>query len=131
MATHFQIKRGLRERLLDENNKPLITIEEGVWYLTSDSNEVFIGHKGNNDDVELNPLISGGVQTYNSTLDLPTIGHKNIVYIIVTKNKISHYRWAGTHYELLEDAGSFSVRYIYGGDSSEELGYAFVDKIED
>lgn len=127
MATHFSIKRGLRERLLDAENKPLINVEEGVWYLTSDSNEVFIGQKATNDEVELNPLIAGGVQTYKSTLHLPSIGHENIVYIIVDGSRISHYRWTESHYELLEDAGGFSVRYIHGGDSSDELGYAFVD----
>lgn len=46
MAGIFQIKRGRRANLCDEFLNPLITLEEGCWYLCIDTAELFVSNDG-------------------------------------------------------------------------------------
>lgn len=39
---HFQIKRGYKSTLLDDAGTPLIPLDDGCWYLTLDTAEVFV-----------------------------------------------------------------------------------------
>ncbi len=104
----FQIKRG-KKSALSSAQKIL-----GCWYLTTDTNEVFVC----NDGETLAPLISGGVSTFSSTSELPLVGNESIVYFIVNDSGISAYRWTndGAKYVKLLD-NTVSINVIHGGSS--------------
>lgn len=99
----FQIKRGLSENL---KNAELI---DGCWYLTKDSDELFVCSGG-----QLNPIIGGGVRYYNSTSELPIVGRASIVYFIVNDSGTVLYRYVDGQYRILLDT-TLSVRVIHGG----------------
>ena len=104
MATQFQIKRGLSERLeLAEKIK-------GCWYITTDTNEIFVC----NDNMELVPVVSGGVVTYSSVNHLPRVGKENIVYFIVDNSGTSIYRYYEGMYRKVLDS-TLTIKIINGG----------------
>ena len=104
MATQFQIKRGPSERL--EHAEKV----KGCWYVTTDTNEVFVC----NDNMELVPVISGGVSTYSSITHLPRVGKENIVYFIVDNSGISIYRYYEGMYRKVLDT-TLTIKIINGG----------------
>lgn len=128
---HFQIKRGYKRYLIDENNNPLIPLEEGCWYLTLDTVEVFIAIKG-----ELKPLNQAGInldeydqrfKSIEARLDaleenggkaelifaeysqFPSVGESGIMYIALDKNACYIYsneyicvgNAEGSHYDII------------------------------
>ena len=42
----FQIKKGLKQNLFDDLGNLLITPEEGCWYITTDTFELFVCFNG-------------------------------------------------------------------------------------
>lgn len=104
----FQIKRGLSKDLQYAERV------KGCWYLTTDTNEVFLC----NDGETLSPMISGGVRAYSSTRELPLVGQESIVYFIVDDSGTSLYRWTndGATYTKMFD-NTLNIKVIHGGTS--------------
>ena len=116
----FKIKKGLKENLFKETNIP----EEGCWYVTTDTQEVYICLNGEirpikiegsfdpeeiaqikSDITELQKKIdgaTGGVVTVATRNELPNVGASNVIYIVAEEN--ATYRYAdigdgnGSHY---------------------------------
>ena len=106
--TQFQIKRGYRRYLFDEDNKLLITPEEGCWYLVLDTTEVFVAINGqlkplNQADINLDEyderfesiearltrLEAEGSKAelvFAERSQFPTVGEANMLYIALDKN---------------------------------------------
>lgn len=105
-AIKFQIKRGLSENLASAD------LVQGCWYLTTDTNELFVCQDGTN----LTPLVSGGVQTYNSINHLPRVGKENIVYFIVDNSGTAIYRYFDGMYRKVLDS-TLTIKVINGGSS--------------
>lgn len=105
-AVKFQIKRGLSENLASAD------LVKGCWYLTTDTNELFVCHDG----TELTPLVSGGVQTYSSVNHLPRVGKENIVYFIVDNSGTAIYRYFDGMYRKVLDS-TLTIKVINGGSS--------------
>lgn len=108
MSAKFQIKRGPKERL-DQAEKVL-----GCWYLTSDTNELYVC----NDGVSLSPILSGGVLTYSSITHLPKVGNEFIVYFIVDESGTSIYRYFDGGYKKVLDS-SLTIKVINGGNAQD------------
>lgn len=105
-AVKFQIKRGLSDNLASADRV------KGCWYLTTDTNELFVCHDGET----LTPLISGGVQTYTSVHHLPRVGKENIVYFIVDNLGTAIYRYFDGMYRKVLDS-TLTIKVINGGSS--------------
>ena len=103
-AVKFQIKRGLSDNLASAD------LVKGCWYLTTDTNELFVCQDGET----LTPLISGGVQTYSTVNQLPRIGKENIVYFIVDNSGTSIYRYFNGMYRKVLDS-TLTIKIINGG----------------
>jgi hypothetical protein len=98
----FQIKKGLKANLFDDNKNLLITPEEGCWYITTDTFELYsyfdgvfspIGVVG---DFEarisaLEERAESMIQTYGYKTALPPKGEKNVVYYVTDEN--ANYFW--------------------------------------
>lgn len=102
MADQFKIKKGLSTNLFDAQGNVLITPEEGCWYITTDTYELYVCFNG-----VLKPL--GGVEdfetriaaleyktarivrTYEERANLPTTGEVGTLYIVEDENL--SYRW--------------------------------------
>lgn len=108
-TVQFQIKRGLSANIASAERV------QGCWYLTTDTNEVYICQDGQT----LAPLTAGGVVTYSSTRELPLVGKENIVYFIVDNSGTSIYRWTneGAKYNRVLDS-TLTINVIHGGSSS-------------
>ena len=90
--TEFSIKKGLKQNLFDINGNLLITPEEGCWYITTDTYELYVCFNGTlslvNSAVEdfsekLNALetkIDSKIQTYGYKFSLPTTGEEGVIY---------------------------------------------------
>ena len=130
----FKIKRGYKQYLLDDDNKPLIDIEEGCWYLTLDTVEVFVAING-----KLEPLNQAQINiddyderfdTIESRLDalenksnellfadrntFPPEGDPNKIYIAVDKNELYIYKEG--EYQLLSGGSTeVDIDIIDGG----------------
>jgi len=102
----FQIKRGPSERL-DSAERV-----QGCWYLTTDTNELFVCQDG----VTLTPLISGGIKTYNHVNQLPRVGNTNIVYFIVEDSGTTIYRYFDNSYKKVLDS-TLTIKVINGGNA--------------
>lgn len=135
----FQIKRGYKRNLLDENNNPLIPLEEGSWYLTLDTTEVFVALNG-----ELKPLNQANINlddyderfnaiedrltaleaktpeqevyTFPKYSDFPKEGKENIIYIALDKNASYVYAYGG--YVCI---ANMDVQVIHGGNAQFKL----------
>ena len=105
-AVKFQIKRGSSDNLASADRV------QGCWYLTTDTNELFVCHDGK----ELTPLVSGGVQTYSSVTHLPRVGKENIVYFIVDNSGTAIYRYFDGMYRKVMDS-TLTIKVINGGTS--------------
>lgn len=122
--TNFQIKKGLSTNLFDDNGNLLITPEEGCWYITTDTFELYVCFNGNLkavgpvEDFEarleaLEYRTARIVRTYETKANLPTTGEINTLYI-VEENNVS-YRWDATTSSYVELGMEISV--ISGGTS--------------
>ena len=101
--TDFSIKKGLKQNLFDINGNLLITPEEGCWYITIDTYELYVCFNGTlslvNSAVEdfsekLNALetkIDSKIQTYGYKFSLPTTGEEGVIYCVTDEN--AQYRW--------------------------------------
>lgn len=99
----FQIKRGLKQNLFDLEGNLLITPEEGCWYITSDTFELFVCFNGVVSPVgaaaisdlerfdQLSERIESIVQNYGYKNSLPRVGEENVVYRVIDEN--AEYRW--------------------------------------
>lgn len=135
MAVQFKIMKGLSANL------PQAQKEEGCWYLTTDTQELYVClnntlHKvsamGSFDPKRVDALegkVKGlesqikeasSTKSYPSFSDLPKEGAENIIYIVEDENAVyryfnlngeSHYYCVGRDYE--------NIAVIVGGDSSD------------
>lgn len=104
MSVKFQIKRGPKDRL-DSAERVL-----GCWYLTSDTNELYVC----NDGETLSPIVSGGIATYSSIHHLPRVGNEHIVYFIVDNSGTAIYRYFDNGYKKVLDS-TLTIEVIHGG----------------
>lgn len=123
----FQIKKGLSKNLFDGEGKLLITPEEGCWYITTDTFELYAYFDGVFEAV-------GAVQDFESRFEaletqiaqihktvgylssLPIPGEPNTIYTIIDEN--AQYRWdevSQKYYCMGRDYNEISV--IYGGEA--------------
>lgn len=100
--TQFQIKKGLSTNLFDSQGNLLITPEEGCWYITTDTFELYVCFNGmlkatgRVEDFEtrlkaLETRTARIVKTYSTFSALPLTGEVDSLYIVEEDN-IS-YRW--------------------------------------
>ena len=124
---NFQIKKGLSTKLHDAQGNLLITPEEGCWYITTDTFELYtcfngkFRRVGQAEDFEarlsaLEERVEKISKTYDKYMDLPKQGEEGTIYIVEDKNL--SYRWdddtqsyqaLGTDYK--------EVTLLYGGNS--------------
>lgn len=132
----FKIKKGLKENLFSASNIP----EEGCWYITTDTQEVYvclngeikpIKAEGSFDPAELEQIKSdvaelqqkidgatGGVVTVATKSELPNVGATNVIYIVIDENAAYRYMDTedgnGSHYVAVgRDYSEISI--INGG----------------
>ena len=135
--TQFQIKKGYKRYLLDENtNKPLIDLEEGCWYLTLDTMEVYVCVKG-----ELKPLQQAGLnlEEYDDKFEdiekrlaqleqkhelifaeynqFPSHGEAGMLYIALDKN--ATYIFANEEYICVGNTEGSHYDVINGGSAKD------------
>ena len=137
--TQFNIKKGLSTNLFDESGKAKIELQEGCWYLTTDTAELYVALmiegiltlKKANDTIssfdklseevaELKEELQGkaSIRTITTRTHLPTTGQINIVYIIEDENRGCI--WNGTNYvwtspEQLDIPDYRDIELISGG----------------
>lgn len=134
----FKIKRGYKRYLIDENNNPLIPLEDGCWYLTLDTVEIFVAING-----QLKPLNQAEINlddyderfediearlaalesrtpeqeviTFAEYSQFPTIGAANILYIALDKN--ASYIYNSDRYICVgtSEVGPIEIEIINGG----------------
>jgi hypothetical protein len=101
----FQIKKGLSTNLFDEFGNLLITPEEGCWYITIDTFELYACYNGALQAVggiadfadkfkDLESKIDAKIQTYGYKSALPKKGEVDIIYVVSEEN--AQYRWSET-----------------------------------
>lgn len=150
MAGIFQIKRGLRKNLCDDYLNPLIPLEDGCWYLCTDTAELFVS----NDGLTLTPL--NAESTFDSSdiytqldelksqqlkyvkvtdeAEIPeTVVDPYIVYYSIHSNgesantyiydkDLDRYVCTGTssHYDLTQEKLNSMIQLIHGGDATPD-----------
>ena len=128
MATNFQIKKGLSTNLFDELGNLLITPEEGCWYITTDTFELYacfdgivkaIGGIADFSDRfdELEEKIDTKIQTYGYKSALPTKGEANVMYIVTDEN--AQYRWSEASSQYYCVGRDYNEISIIDGGSAE------------
>lgn len=101
----FQIKKGLSTNLFDNVGNLLITPEEGCWYITVDTFQLYacfdgvVKKVGDVEDFEarlsdLEEQVEKIVQTYGYKSALPLKGEENVVYVVTDEN--AQYYWNET-----------------------------------
>ena len=137
----FQIKRGYKRYLFDEDNNLLITPEEGCWYLVLDTTEVFVAIDGqlkplNQAEINLdeyderfeiiesrltaleNKTPEQEVYTFAEFSQFPSRGAKDIIYIALDKN--ASYIFSEQGYICIGNTDSASdIKLIDGGSAKE------------
>lgn len=136
----FQIKRGYKRFLMDEENNPLIPLEEGCWYLTLDTVEVFVAISN-----QLHPLSQAqiDIDDYDERFDLiesriealeqkaqeeseitfaeyaqfPSVGEINKLYIALDEK--ASYIWDGDSYVKISGESDINIKLIDGGSAIE------------
>lgn len=135
MALEFKIKKGLSTNLIDTDGNPLITLQEGCWYLCTDTAELYVAvlidevltlRKANDEASsfdELRTAIEGKatVEFIPTKENLPSIGVTNIVYFIEKENRSCS--WNGTNYiwSAPEVPHYNEIRTINGGSATAVL----------
>lgn len=137
----FQIKRGYKRFLMDEENNPLIPLEEGCWYLTLDTVEVFVAINN-----QLQPLNQAQIDiddyderfdaiesrlealenkaaeeseiTFAEYAQFPSIGEINKLYIALDEK--SSYIWDGDSYVKISGEADIDIKLINGGSAVDE-----------
>ena len=85
----FKIKRGLKANLFSETNIP----EEGCWYITTDTQEVYVCLDGEIKQEKIDGA-TGGVVTVATRGELPNVGAADVIYIVTSEN--ATYRYTDT-----------------------------------
>ena len=100
---NFEIKRGLKQNLFDNNGNLLITPEEGCWYITTDTFELYVCFNGIvtlvNSAVsdfakelkQLEEKIDSKIQKYGYKNSLPAVGEEGVIYVVLAEN--AEYYW--------------------------------------
>lgn len=138
----FNIKKGLSTNLLDETGKAKIELQEGCWYLTTDTAELYVALmvegvlalKKANDTLESFDKLTEEVNELKTEVaskatikfvanrtSLPITGEQNIVYIIEDENRAC--AWNGTHYIWTsKDVPDYNdITIIEGGSTTSNL----------
>ena len=124
----FQIKKGLKQNLFDDLGNLLITPEEGCWYITTDTFELFVCFNGMVQPIGIENLallerfdaleekVASIIQTYGYKTSLPKVGEPNVIYMVVDEN--AQYRWdedSQQYYCMGRDYHEIQV--IHGGNA--------------
>lgn len=148
MSSVFQIKRGLRANLCDEFLNPLIDLEEGCWYLCTDTADLFVSNDGQS-LTQLNSECTFDSSDIYSTLEdlksqqlkyikikdeseIPeTVKDPYIVYYIINSDEesantyiydkdLDRYMCTGTssHEDLTQEKLNSMIQVIRGGDAT-------------
>ena len=124
----FQIKKGLKGNLFDAAGNLLITPEEGCWYITIDTYELYacfdgvvkpIGGIADFSDKfnQLEEKIDTKIQTYGYKSSLPVKGEANVIYMITDEN--AQYRWSETSAQYYCVGRDYNEISIIDGGSAE------------
>lgn len=109
----FKILRGLSNTLQTAAPKEL-----GTWYLTTDTNELFVG-SGTPDNVSIEP-VNQQVVFVTSRSALPLTGRRGIVYIIEQENLIYRYDETQNKFVLLSGGTNYNdIEVINCGDADD------------
>jgi hypothetical protein len=122
----FQIKRGLKQNLFDINGNLLIAPEEGCWYITTDTFELYACFNGVltlvnaavSDFAEqlkqLEDKVDSKIQKYGYRSSLPTKGEENVIYLVMAEK--AEYCWdeeTQQYYCIGRDYRE--IQFIHGG----------------
>ena len=108
----FKILRGLSSTLQTTAPKQL-----GTWYLTTDTNELFVG-SGTPENVSIEPVNQQVVFVSESTL--PLTGRSGIVYISEEENRIYRYDEIQGKFVLLNGGADYNdIKVINCGDADD------------
>lgn len=140
----FEIKRGYKDRLMDENGSPKINLEDGVWYLTLDTAEVFVAIDLNGvlGLYKINEAPGLNLDEFNEKFDalearvsvlenkgeplrfaernqFPTIGESDKLYIAIDENQL--YIFIDNEYVPIggSSSGEIDIQVINGGDAQD------------
>lgn len=133
----FQIKRGYKRYLIDENNAPLIPLEEGCWYLALDTAEIYVAinqelKKLNESEIDLDIFDErfGSIEERLTNLEnkseplrfaerqqFPTVGDTDKLYIAIDENQL--YIFIDNEYVAIGGSSSedLDIKVINGGDA--------------
>lgn len=146
---NFQIKCGYKNHLIDEvSGNTLIELEDGCWYLTLDTAEVYVAITRNDSlylckineapDIDLGPLndrfdlvenrlnnletkiTESDVLSYIDSKQFPTTGSINKIYIDISSNIA--YRWdseSSRYISLSTTTEDLDIHIINGGNAFE------------
>ena len=133
----FKIKRGYKRFLIDEENNPLIPLEEGCWYLTLDTAEIYVAinqelRKLNESEIDLDIFDErfGSIEERLTNLEnkseplrfaerqqFPTVGEQDKLYIAIDENQL--YIFIDYEYVAIggSSSGDLDIKVINGGDA--------------
>lgn len=107
-SVKFQIKRGLREKLA------LAEIIEGCWYLTTDTNELFVGTGASIEQVNQHIIFC------KTRAQLPIRLLEGIVYVIEDENYIGRYDSDEGKLVVMNSGSDYrEITRIVGGSASD------------
>jgi hypothetical protein len=124
----FQIKRGLKTNLFDENGVCILPPEQlidGCWYLTTDTAELYVAMSDDSGNITLHSLLSdaetfGQSVEYVSTYDnLPSIENGKIGVLYVVLDEDATYRWDADGYKCV-GRDYREITMINGGTASKD-----------
>lgn len=74
--TNVLFKRGQHSQLFNSDGTPKITIQDGTFYLTEDTNRLYVGQRASSEaNAEINLIeLNKSITTVNSIAELPTTG---------------------------------------------------------
>lgn len=109
----FKILRGPSSTLQTDAPKQL-----GTWYLTTDTNELFVG-SGTPENVTIEP-VNQQVVFVTSKAALPLVGRDKIVYILEQENLIYRYDKDQGKFVLLSGGTDYNdIKVINGGNADD------------
>lgn len=140
----FEIKRGYKDNLMDKDGSPKIDLQDGCWYLTLDTAEVYVAINLNGvlDLYKINEAPGLDLEEFNERFDtlearvsalenkgepirfaeknqFPTVGESDKLYIAIDENQL--YIFMDNEYIPIGGSSSddLNIQVINGGDAKD------------
>jgi hypothetical protein len=140
----FEIKRGYKDRLMDKDGSPKIDLQDGCWYLTLDTAEVYVAINLNGvlDLYKINEAPGLDLEEFNERFDalearvsalenkgeplrfaeknqFPSVGESDKLYIAIDENQL--YIFMDNEYVPIggSSSGDLNIQVINGGDAKD------------